>query len=257
MSRLVLIAAAFFVAFAAVGFTVGRSVVTSEPYMLAQIAQGSAVKLSGGQLMLELSDAGAPPYWKLDLANNRPAFQTADAMMRSFDGKSLSAQSNLLLGFASGGAATTTAATVYKKVLETKESGDWKTFAAMAIGGVSGYFAGYYAAMQLSKPSDKEIQLALRKPETVEKVKKYVFLSLLKKRGFDFNPTVVEQAAIDQACGQFKDRTEWVKCSEATWAKSGNAERLAYRQGLIQSAQEALSNDKVDLKGTEFLVFVL
>lgn len=257
MLKLALVGVLFFLAFAATGYSVGRSVVTSEPYMLATIAKGSSIKLSGGQLTLALGDSKAQPYWKLDLADNRPTFQSADALFRSFEGKSLSAESSLLLTFASGGAATTTAATVFKQAIEAKKSGNWKTFASMLVGGVTGYLTGYYIAIHIAQPSDKEIQLVLRNPDTVEKVKKYVFLSLLSAHGFSFEPTAAEGGFIDRACSLINDPKEFIKCSTDAWSKSGIKERLDYRMALIQRAQEALSNDKLNLKGTEFLVFIL
>jgi hypothetical protein len=257
MFRLLLVGLGFFVAFAAAGYSIGRSVVTSEPYMLATIANSSSIKLSGDKLLLELRQQGSQPYWALDLAANRPTFSSAQTMLDSMNGKSLSAESNLLLTFVSGGAATTTAATVYKQVIEFKKKGDWKTFAAMVVGGVSGYLVGYYAAIKLAKPTDKEILQALRKTEMIEKVKKYVFLSLFHARGFNFDQTADEARFNRASCADVADPMKWTECYVDAMTKSGEVGRQKYRQALIRDAQEALSNDAKNLKGPEFLVFVL
>lgn len=257
MLNVLLIGAGVFIAFAAGGYSVARSVVTSEPYMLATLANASSIKLSSGLLTLELGDPGAKPYWTLDLSHNRPAFQNADALLRSFEGKSLSAENQLLLTFASGGAATTTAASIYKQIIETRKSRDWRTFVATIIGASSGYLAGYYAAMRLAKPSDREIQAALRNPETVEKVKKYVFLSLLERHGFECEQTAGEKVFVADSCSAVEARPTFIECLTKAWQQSGYSERLMYREALLESARRALSNDEVHLNGNEFLLLVL
>lgn len=257
MYKALAIGLAFFVVFAVAGYSVGRSVVNTEPYMMSTIAQASTVRLKGQRLVLEVSDPGKPPFWSLDLADNRPAFQSADAMLRSLDGKTLSAQSNLLMLFASGGAASTTVGTVYKQVLEAKKSGDWLSFVAMVVGGATGYLAGYSVALKTARPSDKEIQLILRNPRTVEKVKKYVFLSLLNKHHLQLDAAAADSAYFQQACAASHEHAAQIDCLGRAWAASGYAQREAYVSALLQSASTALSSDEVNLKGEAFLVFVL
>ncbi|SEQ31713.1 hypothetical protein SAMN04488038_105223 [Solimonas aquatica] len=257
MYKALAIGLAFFAVFAVAGYSVGRSVVTAEPYMMSTIANASTVRLTGQRLVLDVSDPGKPPYWSLDLADNRPAFRSAEAMLRSLDGKTVSAQSNLLMLFASGGAASTTVGTVYKQVLEARKTGDWLSFVAMVVGGASGYLAGYSVALKTAKPSDKEIQLALRNPRTVEKVKKYVFLSLLKKQPPQTAAAPADSAYFDQACAAIREHAAHIDCLSQAWAASGYTRRPAYAAALIQGAGSALSSDEVNLKGEAFWVFVL
>jgi hypothetical protein len=246
MVRMAWIGLAFFVAFAAAGFMMGRSVVTTEPYMLATIAQSSSIQMVNKGIQLSLHNGKEPPYWVLDLG---------DFVLDSFAGKTLSVQNTQMLTFLSGGAASTTAGTLYKEILAAKKSGDFHTTAAMVVGGFSGYLAGYYLATSLAKPTDKEILAALRKPEMVEKVKKYVFISLLKKHGFPAQPIVVQEDVAKTECASIEDEHRWAECYMEALHKADTSAKARMKQQLFRQAQKSLSSDRIPLKGIEFLIF--
>lgn len=254
MKSLVGVFLAFFITFGAAGYSVGRHFALSETYLLISIADKTTLQVKNNVLYLEYLGQEHQPYWSINLNSQESMFSNSQAILDSMKGKSLTAESDLLLTFLAGGAATTTAVDVYKSVKEVNSKSDFRRKVAMIVGGVSGYLAGYYLGIHSVKDTDPEVASALRKPESIEKIKKYVFLSIWKNRGFSFDDSQYSKP-VDKPKVECKD-DQRVDCVLLEMEQSGIFERNNIKGKLIAEAQKRLSNDSENLKGYEFAVFL-
>jgi hypothetical protein len=242
-----------FAIFTAIGYQMGVKS-ASDPYTTAMyIANRTEVELTGQSIVMRFRGKASQPYWTYDLNQNSARFAATKTLLTSMRPKSLSAQSETLLGFVGGGTVLAVSAKdVAYSIMKGKHEGDWRNTVATVVGGATGFALGYKLGFSSIDFDSPEVLARLRDKKSVETIKKLVFASMMAKRQLVI--PVEEQKVATVECTPAMSR---VACVLANAGVLDQLEKENLRKSLLAAASQKLSTDEGVLDGYEFLAFFI
>jgi hypothetical protein len=242
-----------FAIFTAIGYQMGVKS-ASDPYTTAMyIANRTEVELTGQSIVMRFRGKASQPYWTYDLNQNSARFAATKTLLTSMRPKSLSAQSETLLGFVGGGTVLAVSAKdVAYSIMKGKHEGDWRNTLATVVGGATGFALGYKLGFSSIDFDSPEVLARLRDKKSVETIKKLVFASMMAKQQLVIPESNSPKFAI--VCGPTISK---VACVLSNANLSDEQQRAQLRKSLFTSANEKMSADDGVLEGYEFMAFFI